>query len=234
MKKNLSPLFIHEDLIAKYNATGAYIFAHIAYHIATKGNFDTAPRALANYVRCSKVTAIKYIALFIRDGILIEQKGKRDYRSALGFSEDEKFEEVYDSYRSLRKTHVKTTKSTGLVLIDVSKVMYTQDNKQEFTRKETYFTCWARDKLANQQLNEKEYISLDSISALSLRFNLAANTIKKVLRSLAKKELIKYIGNFGSLIMAAGDALTDRVNTKANEIKNALNRKAQRRMQPQT
>ena len=72
MKSSNTTLFVSPIIVRKYNATAAFVFAQVAYHIVKHGKYDTAHIATANYTGVAKSTVIKYLKKFCEDKILIK------------------------------------------------------------------------------------------------------------------------------------------------------------------
>ena len=223
-KKNV--LLVCDDIISKYNATGAYVFAHLAYHICKNGNYDSAPSTAARYIGCSKSTVIDYIKKFIEDGLLKEISGKRSFRKALKFNDNNDFIDVVIRYHSFVNGTKGKSNKVSLVQVYPHELELSECNKQEFLRKEQFFTAYIRDKLANQRLNNKDNVKFDTFVDLAHKFNLAVNTIKKVLLSLKSSKLVKYSKDeFSVLKIKAGALLLSEIDKKVKAIRRALNPK---------
>ena len=223
-KKNA--LLVCDDIFSKYNATGAYVFAHIAYHICKNGNYDSAPSTAARYIGCSKSTVIEYIKKFIEDGLLKEISGKRSFRKALEFNDNNDFIDVVIRYHSFVNGTKGKSNNVSLVRVYPHELELSECNKQEFLRKEQFFTAYIRDKLANQRLNNKDILKFDTFTDLAHRFNLATNTIKKVLLALMSSKLIKYSKDVFGLKIKAGGLLLSEIDSKVKAIRRALKPKS--------
>ena len=155
-----SVLLVCDEMISKYNATGAYVFAHIAYHICKNGNYDSAPSTAAIYIKSSKSSVIEYIKKFIDDGLLKEVTGKKSFRKALEFNDNNDFIDVIIRYHSFVNGTKGQSNNVSLVRVYPHELRLSKCNKQEFLRKEQFFTAYIRDKLANQRINNKSNLNL--------------------------------------------------------------------------
>jgi len=223
-KKNI--LLVCDEMVNKYNATGAYVFAHIAYHICTHGSYDSAPSTAARYIKCSKSTVIQYIKKFLDDGLVAEVDGKKSFRKALDIPKNCKYSSIYNRYFQLIN---KTGGKPNLVMVNTCEIKENKTNEQEFLRKIQFFKSWSVDKLANQKLNNKDFFTLDNYATLAHQFNLAINTVKKVIKELKSSKLVKctrkLIHGLNVLVIASGVELRSAIDKKVRTIKNFKNNK---------
>lgn len=223
-KKNI--LLVCDEMVTKYNATGAYVFAHIAYHICTHGSYDSAPSTAARYIKCSKSTVIQYIKKFLDDGLVAEVEGKKSFRKALEIPKRSKYSSIFNRYFQLIN---KTGGKSNLVMVNTCEIKESKTNEQEFLRKIQFFKSWSVDKLANQKLNNKYFFTVDNYATLAHQFNLAINTIKKVLKELKASKLVKcarkLVNGFNVIVIASGIELRGAIDKKVRVIKPLKNKK---------
>lgn len=215
---NKNNLYVADTLVEKYNTTGAFVFATIAYHITTKTTCDAAPQALANYLNCSKSTVLRYIKEFIADGLLVEVAGKHDYRKALVFSETPEYFTLFISYHNAMNGTKKADNGISIVKVNLLELPKVEGYKNEWVRKKLFFKSYMRDKLANQAIKGNQSFYSGYYTTLAKQFGFCVNTIKKIIKSLLAEHVLSPVRELGKLFIFAGHALKAEVSRKAKEL----------------
>lgn len=225
-----SPLFIAPSIVKKYNATGAFILAQVAYFAVSKGKYDTAHIATANYTGVAKSTVIKYLKLFVDDGIFIKKIGSDAQRGALAFNYQDNLDakHLYHAYaKEIKKQPVPPEiPSESLIFVDTSQLQgeIMSNMKAERARHLLIYRNILIDKFASNQVNNKSFeLALGKWSEIAKLFGCAINTAKSIVNELKESMLLSFskVRTIVSIRYLTGLAkeITIKVNRLADHIK---------------